>query len=243
MKRILNTLSQKWPEYILEIMVLIVGIYGAFALESWNEERQAKNQSKIYLEHIHANLLDDQKQLKELLTLTNEIIDRSGLVINSFKNGALDAQLATISSGLFAVEKNFNGYRSGMDALLNSGQLDLLPASLRLDLQHYYELSEDIVQRESMSNSFITEFYQRRYMERYSLSFRQVEAFEIGEIYKDDPRPVELLDPDEYLADHITETHIVIRHVQSKLEQRLYQQLIDLGDTLQMDIQSYLERM
>ncbi len=35
MKRILHLLKEKWPEYLIEILVLIIGIWAAFELSNY----------------------------------------------------------------------------------------------------------------------------------------------------------------------------------------------------------------
>jgi hypothetical protein len=59
MKRIFNVLKEKWPEYSLEILVLIIGIYGAFALDRWNENRKNKEQEKVILNNLKIDLEED----------------------------------------------------------------------------------------------------------------------------------------------------------------------------------------
>ena len=62
MKRLFTTLSQKWPEYLLEILVLIVGIYGAFSLEEWAEDRSIE---KKELELLSGMLVDLERDLQD----------------------------------------------------------------------------------------------------------------------------------------------------------------------------------
>ena len=74
MKRILSTLAQKWPEYLLEILVLIIGIYGAFALESWNEERNESNQEQLILLQLQNEYQQNLQQLDQKIELRNFIL-------------------------------------------------------------------------------------------------------------------------------------------------------------------------
>lgn len=57
MKKLLQTLKEKWAEYLLEILVITIGILGAFALNNWNESRKAEIAEKQLL----SSMLDDLK--------------------------------------------------------------------------------------------------------------------------------------------------------------------------------------
>jgi hypothetical protein len=65
MKRIFSTFKDKWPEYLLEILVLIIGIYGAFELENWNENRQRKAEEKVIVESLLSDFKANQMLIQE----------------------------------------------------------------------------------------------------------------------------------------------------------------------------------
>lgn len=52
MKKILEHLRTDWYKYLLEILVLTIGIYCAFELENWNSRRQANNELYLSLQRL-----------------------------------------------------------------------------------------------------------------------------------------------------------------------------------------------
>jgi len=59
MKQILSILKEKWPEYILEILVITIGILGAFMLNSWNEQNKAQALEREYVTRLIEDLAKD----------------------------------------------------------------------------------------------------------------------------------------------------------------------------------------
>jgi hypothetical protein len=63
MKRILSTLKEKWPEYFMEILVLIIGIYGAFELANYGENRNQKRAELEILKGCKTELMTDLTEI------------------------------------------------------------------------------------------------------------------------------------------------------------------------------------
>ena len=64
MKRILHLLKEKWPEYMIEILVLIIGIYGAFELSNYGENRNLKRAELEILKGCKTELTTDLAEIK-----------------------------------------------------------------------------------------------------------------------------------------------------------------------------------
>jgi hypothetical protein len=86
MKRILSTLKEKWPEYILEILVITIGIYGAFELNNYGIN---KDRERIELEILKGSKTELIADLKDI-TINMEDLRKSevafDLIIDVLEN-------------------------------------------------------------------------------------------------------------------------------------------------------------
>ena len=238
--KIFKHLRSDWFRYGFETLAVIVGILAAFALENWNGERQAKNQADIFLHHIASNIDEDIEELQTFLIHLDKTIIRAESLISSFKERSFDEHEATIFIAWLNVEKSFQVNRSGMDALINSGRLDLLTPDLAYALQQYYALCNKLADREAISNGFIQNKYETYHYEHYVESARMSDVYGIPEKYADDPREQYQVSEEKLVDDYKMEILILIRLVHSETEKELYRQLIDSAEQLKVSIRQIL---
>lgn len=238
--RIFKHLRLEWFRYGFETLAVIVGILAAFALENWNEERQYRDQTTAFLQHIESNISEDLEELRSLMILLDLTIERADSLITSYKMQSFDAYTASVSIGWLNVEKSFHVTRSGMDALINSGRLDLLSPDLTFELQQYYALCDKLAEREAISNGFIQDKYETYHYDHYVETTRLSDVYGISEKYADDPRELYLVDVEKLVDDHKLEILVLIRLVHTETEKEIYEQLINSASALQASIRRIL---
>lgn len=86
MKRILSTLSDKWPEYLLEVVVIIVGILGAFALNNWNNTRLDLIREQQILLQLKNEYQQNLDQLEDKIEMRNLLIQHSRKTLDLMDN-------------------------------------------------------------------------------------------------------------------------------------------------------------
>lgn len=139
MKKIIEILKSKWAEYLLEILVIIIGILAAFGLNNWNENRKSRITERKILVVLAENLEQNIRKLDKRIAFI-ERFDKSGEIISSIINNQMGSDslgvhwLRSLENGA-----NFTLSKSGYESLKNIGIEIISNDKLKTNIMNLFE--------------------------------------------------------------------------------------------------------
>ncbi len=223
MKRIINTLSEKWPEYLIEAVVIVASILGAYALDNWNENRKLQDASDVHLQVLVQEMKADLNELKTLSTHMDVSLNAAQNLLTQFKTiRPLDSNSSNYLVSL-VLEHTFSPKMTGFMALESIGGLSLLEEGLQQKIREYYALTDKISAREDISNSFIRDKYEALLFDQYPHLWDKSNTFYYTKkLFEDDLRPPFQIDENRILNDRTLEVLVVARQYQTQSQLGLY---------------------
>lgn len=141
MRKLINTLKEKWAEYILEILVITIGIVGAFLLNNWNENVKANNQQKEIISNLHEEFETNLVSLEKQITRLNKKIRACSQIQNLTGPSYKPEDTILVDTLIQRLYDNptWNPSTYVISDLRNSGQLKSLKNERLKELLHEWE--------------------------------------------------------------------------------------------------------
>jgi len=142
LRRLVTALSkQSWLTLVLELVVVVVGIFLGLQVDSWNDARKDRVLEQQYLASLKADFQADIEELDEAIALAKSRAQLGRLLISSIDKDRVEGDpsefvWAVYSSFLL----NYPSYtRATINDLLSTGNLQLLQdANLKAAVAEYY---------------------------------------------------------------------------------------------------------
>ena len=123
MKTILETLKRKWAEYLLEIFVIMIGIIGAFMLNSWHEDRLDRQIELNSLLGLHQEFRSNQNTFNSQSRLKEKAQEGQSAYLEILKNGnetLNDILKYNVNTG----GSTFNPSNGVLNSLISTGTIE-----------------------------------------------------------------------------------------------------------------------
>jgi hypothetical protein len=156
---VLATLRRRWPEYLIEVFVIVLSISISFALDQWKERRHEAEVEQLYLRTLSDNLASDIDALHEIIPETSLVI-RKAQALRDESRGSAPISPAQFEADIFDIVRrpSFFAHDAAFSDLRSSGNLRVLrDFKLKNTLFDYYGQYESIKAKEaSERESLIT---------------------------------------------------------------------------------------
>ena len=143
MKRILTTLKDKWPEYILETVVISVGILGAFVLNTWHQNRLYDQVRNKYYRDLIENFTFHKENISDYQEYLRESTREIDSVFEKVKRAASFKEASNHLDSITWYISDLQLDESLWNKLNSTGQLNLLDNELNDKLTKWWWEYED----------------------------------------------------------------------------------------------------
>jgi hypothetical protein len=155
MKTLFRTIKNRWAEYILEILVLIIGISLSLLFNDWRAESLDRKTEKLVLRSIQENLVADTSML-------NINIKHVNFLINGHKKmltGNIEADSAALYIDNFVTYSAFNAQDVGYQELKQSQSSRIIRNRdlLKKIIKHYEQKVTAVQEWNNIDEKFVLE--------------------------------------------------------------------------------------
>ena len=147
-RRVTTLVREMWPAYLIEILVIILGISITLALEEWRDLNKEKQLENIYLKNLQADVEVDLQSLKEVISGTQKIVSTGNELLAFTRNQQakeMSAQQVDQDVKTILGRPKFFSSDATFSDLKSSGNLHLLKdVTLKNMLFAYYSQTQNI---------------------------------------------------------------------------------------------------
>jgi len=152
--------EKKLGNYLLyavgEILLVVIGILIALAINNGNENRITRAKEQVYLSGLSEEFQSSQLKLEELMRVNKKIYESAEQIVGyiSDQNSTpTEREFSTLLYQSFAFDISFNPNNALLREMINSGSLkDISNAELRKRLANWLSFLEDITKQEHEQN-------------------------------------------------------------------------------------------
>lgn len=147
LSRLSTLLRERWPEYVMEILVIILSISASFALDEWKDKQRKQELEQLYLKELTRDIESDVDQLNEIIAETKQVVFKASALINLDRQELQPDYDQFISDIRFAFKRpRFVAQDATFSDLKSTGNMQVLSSfSLKNALFNYYKQYESIV--------------------------------------------------------------------------------------------------
>lgn len=142
--------KQNWSTVLLEILIVVVGIYVGLQVDGWNETRKEKAKEKVYLERLVRDIERDADLLSRSIQRADNRAADAILAMNGLADPTLlESDPCQFLASIGRVSQNFFPvlYSHTFTEIVSSGHLELIKSDdLKDELGQYYTAHESAEQ-------------------------------------------------------------------------------------------------